>query len=236
MVTRIVATDRVAESTVRAYLKAPRFFLEASGTAVRLRKPNEPFPVVQRLLDVAGVFAHGRWRVSWLIELNDESFRGSGRLLPMALAKHLALEPNGERVFPTDSGRIVRVTWPDSAWQGAYLGSIRELLADLQCERGESLRIDFDVERGTAHAERVPNVKPVSGAEVRWLASTTGCHGLTKANAWESISNALGVPHSDVFKALCRRGDGAIAHELQGLGAGDFGFGEGLDYLGEVLG
>ena len=236
MVARIVAADRVAESTVRAYLKAPRFSLESSGTAVRLRRPDEPFPVMQKLLDVSGVFAHGALRISWLIELNDESFRGSGRLLPMALAKRLGLEPCGERVFITNTGRVVRVTWPDSAWQGAYLGSTRELLADLQCDRDELLRIDFDIEGGTANAERVPNGKPAQGEVVHWLALRTGCHGLTAANARESVARALGVSQDDVFTVLCRRGEGAIAQELQGLAGVDFGFGEALDYLGKALG
>lgn len=236
IVARIAASDRVAESTVRAYLKAPRFFLEGSGTAIRLRRPNEPFTVLQKLIEVAGVFVHGSSRVSWLIELNDESFRGSGRLTPMALAKQLALVPNGERVFTTDKGRSFRVTWPDSAWQGAYLGSIRELLADLHCAQDDFLRIDFDIENGTARSERILRIKPLSGEELSWLALRTGCDGLTKANVWELISNAVGVPQADVFAMLCRRGDDAIAHVLQGLSADDFGFGEGLDYLGKVLG
>ncbi len=235
MISSIAASGRVAEATVRAYLKAPRFVLENSGTEVRLRRTNEPFAVLQKLTEVAGVFVHGPSRVSWFFELTDENFRGSGRVTPMVLAKQLALVPNGERVFATDTGRTIRVTWPDTAWQGPYLGSIRESLEELHCGRDDCLRIDFDVMNWTARTERILRVKPAAGEEISWLASRTGCDGLTEANAMELISKAMGVAHVDVLAILGRRGDDLIAGVLQDLAADDSGFGEGLDYLGGIL-
>jgi hypothetical protein len=209
----IVGRDGVKEGTVRAYLKAPRFVLE--GEYVRFRRDDEPFLIEQRLKDVEGAYAWSDSKLSWSFELNEDSLRGSGRLLPMAIAEALGVAPTVLRLFDAGDGVTLRVNWPDSGWQGANLGSHREAAERTCAAVGDHLRIDFDRQKMTATCSRVPPSAPNLGREIEWLAVHTGCGPMDPSSIVSALARAIGVSRAQVFSALRGRGDGLVAEVLQ---------------------
>lgn len=114
----------VAAASVRVYAEAPRFVL-ADGW-VRLRTPDEPYVVTATVAAARGVYATEPGRMSFLVPVDLDVLRGSGRACPQVIAAALGVAPDGRRALAWSGGALV-ITWPIGAAFGPALGSVRDL-------------------------------------------------------------------------------------------------------------
>jgi hypothetical protein len=197
---------RVAENSVRAYMDAPMFVKE--GDLVRLRRPDEPFLVQQTIASVRGAYRRDPDGMAYVMPVDGDVLRGSGRGVPPAVAAYLGVLPGQPRTFATPQGEVL-VSWPITTL-GPAIGSVRDLAAAVGAVLGDGLRLDFDRAAGTLRAERVP-AEP-EGEDLDRLSVLTG---LTfDEDPVAAVAAALGVPVGEVRPTLRRRGDAAVADLL----------------------
>ena len=123
----------VTESSVKAFCGVPMFVLDDGW--VSLRQDLSTFRYeTHSPRNSRGVFRLDCGKVSFLMEVNQELLRGSGRPLPQAVGALLNLAINEELVFAHTSGLSVTLTYPESSLAPS-IGSLRPLAETL----GQSL-------------------------------------------------------------------------------------------------
>lgn len=218
VVTEIVETFDVRESSVRLYAGAPMFIQE--NGMLRLRRADEPFPVSTDIRDVRGCYVTDR-EVIYTISVDKDVLRGSGQQCPAALAGRLGVTPGHPREFHFQGGRLA-VTWVESAGLGPSLGSTRALAEGLGAKDGDLMRLHFELASETVTAS-VINISS-DATPLEKSASLCGLE-LSELDPRATVARAIGVPTSDVGAVLARRGDKELAKLLpeapedQGLSA-----------------
>lgn len=138
----LVCLFGVSAASVRVYVEAPMFVVE--GGFVRLRPDDEAFETLSGLSRARGCFRLGQDRVSYLVTVDKDVMRGSGRQCPEQLAAALGVRPGVPRTFLSRQGTVA-VTWPETSGLGPSLGSVRAL-ADAACAaEGDFLRVEFNL-------------------------------------------------------------------------------------------
>ncbi len=203
LVIRAVAQQfDVKESSVVAYSAAPVFVVEDG--AIRLRRDDEPFQVVEELRDAKGAYRTAEDRVSLLVAVDREVLRGSGRPLSPAVAMALGVKPDDKRKFRYQSGELT-ISWPLTSAFGPSLGSIRVLVERAGALKGERVRLDFDLEDEQVAAERVPiDLSDVDTTEA--LRLLTGIQA-DAADGVLAVGRAVDSPPANVRGVLKERGD-----------------------------
>ena len=133
----IPARYGVAESSVRALVRAPRFVVGTNG-AVRLRDAADSInPRPRSLKETPRCY---RVRGTWVIriEVDHDLVRGSGRACPIALAQSHGIAPGERRLFKCHDSQVL-LSWNDRARSGPTFGSLRNVAARLACEEGDWL-------------------------------------------------------------------------------------------------
>ena len=147
----------VSPTSVRVFATAPMFVLERGN--VRLREAHETYPVSDDLSSVTSARRTDNDRIEYTIEVNSETLRGSGRIMPTALAGALGVVPGQPRAFAyrATDGRPhkLNVTWVMTSATGPTIGSTRELAAVAGAVIGDQLRLEFDLKQGSVRPERL---------------------------------------------------------------------------------
>jgi len=114
----------ISKASVRMNAGICPRFVESNGT-VRLRRPDEPYVVTQKLETTHDCFnMDGTWALR--IPVDHDVLRGSGRQIPESFADHLGLRPGYSTVVPFGVTNV----W--LGWeQCPNLGSIRSSVLDL---------------------------------------------------------------------------------------------------------
>lgn len=145
LVTYLDETYEVRPTTTMAYTVAPAFVVE-DGT-IRVRGRSETFVVDADPSEVPGLTVNGDGSVSYLIPVEGELLRGSGRPAPVPLGGQLGLQPGRTLHFtpaePADQDVVV-LSWSRTSHVGPHLGSLRLLALQQGAVDGDSLRLTFD--------------------------------------------------------------------------------------------
>jgi len=196
----------VKESSVRVYAEAPMFILEAG--ILRLRGADEPYPIDREVARARGCYvADGK--VSYLLAVDKDAIRGSGRSCPEQLAAALGVIPGSPKEFAHDLGRLL-VTWVETSGLGPSLGSTRSLVESLGAGSGDWLRLDFELNSSTVSATKVVGEAEATAEALRRAEDLTGLV-LTGHSGRAVVARALDVPVTDVIGVLTRRGDAELA-------------------------
>lgn len=199
-------TDRfsVAESSVRAYANAPRFVSKKGRVRVRTDEPVDLS--LPDALTVAGAYRPSPDRLRFLLDVIRDTLRGSGRMVPAPVAAALGVGPGGERLFLSETGARVRISWRMASPSGPNIGSVKSFADQTGAALGDRLALDFDTARGTVEATRVP-AEAVGAERLRLtLGEDAGDRPL------EALAAALRVEPARVRETLrARRDDDMLA-------------------------
>ena len=206
VVEELLRTFDISESSIRQYAATPRFIREDGR--IRLREDLNIVVEADDPLSVAGVYRPGPNRLRWAVDVTDDTLRGSGRGIPVALAVALGLSPGHEQAYDWRTGHQLRVLWRLDSPSGPELGSIAVLVSPTGVSVGDQVVLEFDTEHHKVAAERVP---PGSDIEQITIA-LTGLRGL--GGPLESLGRALDVDPGSVRAVLRRRGDDHLLTRL----------------------
>lgn len=195
----------LAESSVRALCGAPRF-VQRNGK-VRLRRPDEPYPVSGELWRTPNVFRTGLQQACVVVPVDSQTLKGSGRSLPEPLAGILDLAPGDDCSFGSVAGPI-RVSWPDTSITGPAIGSLRVPAEMLGATQGDLLRVLLDGEAGTAQVDLILQHQLAEAdavGRVRLLTGLDMTEGLPAVR--DTLARAVGTSPAELRRALEKRGD-----------------------------
>ena len=205
MVSDIAARFKVAEGSVMSYAFAPRFVIESGR--VRIRKPSEPFTIESpQPLREAGVFAHSEDEWTYAVLVNQDTLRGSGRILSTHLAWELGVRPDSGIVFEFGNGLEAGITWPMQSFT-AHIGSLREIAASLGAKENDRLLLRFNISAKTGAATLIR----ASDEPDRILTTLSG--GDTN-DVLERVAALVRSPKELVAQRLTDRGDSWVADAL----------------------
>lgn len=231
VVSDLVGTFGVAESSVRAYAEAPMFVRE--GNRVRLRADHEAYAADADLSGCSGVYLLPDGRISYLFQVDFDVLRGSGRSFPQALAIALGVAPGKQRAFICDAAEL-RVTWPMASATGPAMGTTRTLAQSLDLGVGDYLRLTFNPGNMAMAATGAARTFLASGAAPSVLKALTGLQ-VSEEDPRRILGAAMGVDYSSVDRVLRDRGDGQVASLLPGQQA-DEELNTALQGLADLLG
>lgn len=203
IVTEIVETFGVRESSVRLYATAPMFVIDAG--IIRLRGADEPYPIDTDIRGVRGCYAD-EGLLHFTINVDKDVLRGSGQQCPVAVAGRLGVSPGHPREFQHDAGRLA-VTWVESAGLGPSIGSTRALAELTSAKTGDQLLLTFDLNNSTVSARKILRT---AGSALELAMELCGLE-LSELDPRATLARAIGVPASDVGAALTRRRDKELA-------------------------
>jgi hypothetical protein len=209
LVDELVRLFGVKAASVRVYVEAPMFVVE--GDRVRLRREDEAFQPLGGLSRARGCFRLDTHRISYLLTVDKDVVRGSGRQCPEQLAALLGVRPGAPRIFAAGDGTVA-VTWPGTSGLGPSLGSIRGLAYVAGAVDGDFLRLEFDVAEGCVGASLVTTVLLDAASDEEALRMLSGLE--TGPDPSLSLAQAIEVGVADVHRALRQRGDDRIANLL----------------------
>ena len=211
LIATLVERFGLRESSIKSYLGVPMFVLE--GTTVRRRTGTDPFPAVAPVTETVGCYLLGPDILSWRIEVNADTLRGSGRLMPAPIASWLGVTPGSQRLLAADGG-TVRITWPIASMTGPTLGSIRFLAERVAAKPGDQVLLSIRRDEGTIDVSRVDAAAVGASHGFERLALLTGIpNGDGEAAFLHHLGTALGVrgTRAAVSTELRRRGEGTLA-------------------------
>ena len=207
LVSTICKEFGVAESSVKAYCGVPLFVLEDGW--VSLRKDLSTFRYeTYSPRNFRGVFRLKPGRVCFLLEVNEDLLRGSGRPLPPVVGALLDLAINEELSFCYTSDLSVTLTYPEASISPS-IGSLRPLAETLGAELGEYLTVILDKGKMSVqcHLTDISNIVP----SWQLVAQLTGVDIEDPLNA---IAEALDCKVGEVRVLLKERGDGVVADAI----------------------
>jgi len=204
VVAELLATFDISESSIRQYAAAYRFVTDEGR--IWLRTDEEIDVPVSAPLTVAGAFQPEARRIRYVVEVNADTIRGSGRGLPRPLAIALGATPGKEENYLTREGTL-RVIWRIESATGPDMGSLRAFCAREGGSVGDSIVLDFDIIEKSVD---VSLVKP--GLPINELVK---CYtGIDDPDPQVALARALDVHPEAVRSMLRQRGDDALVDAL----------------------
>jgi len=200
----------VSAASVRVYAGAPMFVTEDGY--VRLRQSGEEFSVESDLSRCRGTFKLSESSWSYLITIDRDVLRGSGRGFPGGLAAALDVGPGKSRLFSTNGGQL-KASWPQTSGLGPSLGSTRELAADAGAVEGDLLRLEFDADRGKCAGFRIPSVALSELSDDDAIKALTGLRD-TSEDLATVVARSIGTDAVHLAEVLRQRGDTKLAELL----------------------
>ena len=199
-----VSSFGVSERSVRLYAEAPMFVTENGW--LRLRKPSEIESAIDGIDGARGTFRLGDSRIAFVVEVDHEVLRGSGRPIPRGTAVALGVQPGDKLAYTGEIGEVV-ISWPLSSITGPTIGSLRNHAVGNDLDVGDYLRFEFDiatrgvtsngVKRGT-----LPLLEPSDA-----IGALTGLTFLPGINPASVLATSLDVPITSVRRVLTSRHD-----------------------------
>jgi hypothetical protein len=205
LVRELVPLFGVKESSVRVYAEAPMFVLEDGW--VRLRRSDERYLVNGDITRCRGVYRPAPSVVSYLVTVDRDVLRGSGRTLPAVVASVLGVLPGDKRSFTT-SDEVVVITWPSTSAVGPSLGSTRAIAERVGAEDGDLLRLTFNCETATLSGTRITSDDLAAANPDAALLLLTGVDTAGR-DANTVLAEAVGVHRESLRRTLAERGDPA---------------------------
>lgn len=209
LVDELVHLFSVAAASVRVYVEAPMFVVEDGF--VRLRRDDEAFETSGGLSRARGCFRLGTDRVSYLLTVDKDVMRGSGRQCPEQLAAALEVRPGMRRLFPWGQGAVA-LTWPKTSGLGPSLGSVRGLADAAGASEGDFLRLEFDLAENRVAARLITSAMLDAASDEEALRILSGLDAGLDPLA--SVAKSIDAPSGDVLRDLRHRGDDRIANLL----------------------
>ena len=210
LVDELVRVFGVNANSVRLYAEAPMFITE--GGYVRLSRGEEGFIVNHDLSGCRGVFQISKSSLSYLIAVDRDVLRGSGRKCPDGLAAALGVSPGKSRSFSTGGGQLT-VYWPETSALGPSLGSTRALVTDAGGVEGDLIRLQFEVDRGECLAFRISLDALTELIDKDAISALTGLQDLGEDLA-AAVSRSVGTDSARLIEVLRQRGDDMVANLL----------------------
>ena len=210
LVDELVEQFGVAAASVRAYAEAPMFVTEDGY--VRLRASDDPLEARQTLPRSRGLYRRSTGSWAYVMSVDSEVLRGSGRLCPEVLARAARIEPGSDITFDGPAGAL-RISWPRTSAFGPSLGSTRALAVGVSAEEGDELRIQFDLASHTYRTYRIPAESWQQGDPRRVLELVTGLD-LSDDQLLEGVAAGIGTTAAAVIGVLRHRGDDRLADLL----------------------
>ena len=202
VVLKMSRTFQVSEGTTRTYCQCPMFVTK--GNTIRIRtQEDEPYKLNVESIDRAtGVFHLGSGRVGLLLKVDHNMLRGSGTMLPRAAGAILQVDVNANLEFSDRLRNVVMVTFPETAFMGPSLGSIRIIAENLSVAEGDILTLALDrSSMSVGAAATKPDGLYPSWETVSRLTGIAGPVNMTK------LADSLYCPVGDVRERLKERGD-----------------------------
>lgn len=196
----------VSETSVRSYFSAPAFVIEKG--MVRRRKKADGWPSTAPLNTARGVYRNGDNELRVELPVTVDMLRGSGQILPPAVATALGVHPGQRRAFvgtPAD----ITVAWRLSSLNGASIGSIRARATTLGAELGDTIVMVFNLHASTVEMIQIPaDTNPKQRLRVLL--------GTQTVDPVAGLAQALDCQPEDVAALLSRRRDTALLALLEG--------------------
>ena len=120
-----------------------------------------------------GVFDLGYGRLGRMIEVDENTLRGSGMMLTEAAGAILGVQVNDNLAFLDEHGTRIGVTFPETSNIGPSLGSIRSIATRLEAKTGDYITLVLDPSDMSVKAE---------------LSRPTDC-----TRAWETVAKLTGA-------------------------------------------
>ena len=202
MILKMNQTFNVSENTTRVYCYAPMFVCD--GQRVRLRtEEDEPFRCDPASIQkTPGVFDLGDGRLARVLEVDENTLRGSGTMLTEAAGAILRVQVNDYLTFSDENGASIGVTFPETSIIGPSLGSVRNTAIRLGAKIDDCLTLVFDIANMSFKAELTD---PTScGRSWEAVGRLTGVGASIDIG---SLAKALHCADSEVRALLRRRGD-----------------------------
>ena len=202
MILKMNQTFNVSESTTRVYCYAPMFVCD--GQRIRLRtQEDEPLRCDPASIEkTLGVFDLGHGRLARVLEVDENTLRGSGTMLTEAAGAILQVQVNDYLTFSDESGANVSVTFPETSIIGPSLGSVRNTAIRLRARIGDYLTLVFDRANMSFEAEFTDPT--ACGRSWEAVGRLTGIGASIDLG---SLAKALHCADSEVRALLRQRGD-----------------------------
>ena len=209
LVLKMDQTFGVSENTTRTYCNAPMFVAE--GEWIRLRTHlDEPYHCdAASIRKTPGVFDLGHGRLGRMIEVDENTLRGSGMMLTEAAGAILRVQVNDNLAFSDEHGTKVGVTFPETSIIGPSLGSIRSVATELEAKIGDYITLVLDRSDMSLKAELSGPAD--CGRNWETVGRMTGI-GIPMDSS--SLARALHCSDSEVRSLLRQRGDEQILEYL----------------------
>jgi len=205
LIDEMFQTFQVSEGTTRTYSQCPMFVTE--GGAIRLRtEQDKPYKLnMSSITRDTGVFHLGLSRVAIILTVDRNMLRGSGTALPRSAGAILQVDVNSNLEFSDLSGNVVSVTYPETAFLGPSLGSVRLIAESLSASEGDFLTLvmdaaDMSVEAAITKPERISPSWETIGRLT----------GIGESINMSRLANALQCSVGDVREVLKQRSDAVV--------------------------
>lgn len=211
LVNTLVDQFGVAAASVRVYAEAPMFVIDDGY--VRLRSSDDPLGARQTLPRSRGVYRRSATSWAYVLPVDSEVLRGSGRSCPEVLARAAKIEPGGNAIFDGLAGAL-RISWPRTSAFGPSLGSTRGLAGAVEAGEGDELRIQFDLTRRSYAVYRISAESWQQGGIRGVLEFVTGLELPDDDQLLETVATSVGTTPAALIGALRHRGDDRVADLL----------------------
>jgi hypothetical protein len=187
LVEYVSTTYGASPTSVRAYAVSHRFVPTPHGT-IRERTMGDTSDSVARPIEFSKSVFRGSSGYALRLRVSDQTLRGSGTMIPAALARAVGVLPGERRVFASLYGDVA-LGWPSLS---PTMSTVREAAEALGATEGDYLFVEFGMD-GEARF-RVAHRADVEAAEgeVR-LASEVGLGGGEGGSTITAIAEALGM-------------------------------------------
>ena len=191
------------EHSVRTFVNAPELLYE--NGIVKRRVNIETFHIDKYIEKCSGVFYDRISKLYMQIIVDRDLLRGSGRSIPQAVAYTLGVTP-GLNTFFSNQENKVTVGWSIKSATGPFLGSIKNIISDLNIKIDNRIRLEFDIELKTISAVPICITNNLTQEE-QFLELT----GLSiDGDIRSTLSKSLNVDQKNLYKILTSRKE----HEL----------------------
>ena len=205
LVLKMDQTFGVSEGTTRAYCNAPMFIVDGEWLRLRTHQ-DEPYRCdADSIRKTPGVFDLGHGRLGRMIEVDENTLRGSGMLLTEAAGAILNVKVNDNLAFSGQHGARVGVTFPETSLVGPSLGSIKSLAERVDATIGDYITLMLDRSDMSLMAE----ISDATNCGRDW--ETIGrMTGIGMPMDLGMLARALHCSDSEVRNILRQRGDDQI--------------------------
>ena len=218
-----------AESSVKAYCGVPMFVLENGWVSLRQNLSTFRYETYAPR-NSRGVFRLKRGRVCFLLEVNEELLRGSGRLLPPVVGALLDLAINEDLVFCYTGDLSVTLTYSEASISPSC-GSLRPLAETVGANLGDYLTVILNKQNMSVKCfvTDITNIIP----SWQLVAQLTGVDIEDHLNG---LAEALDCKGGEVRVLLKERGDVVVADAIPTASLASSSLEESLALLGSQLG